>query len=100
MLGGSNGDNTLRESIEEVIEEHDGARRSSTDEERHMLVNILGFGQLRVDDVMVPRADVVAVEENATLDERFAPLSRYRRIRACRVFAKRWMTRSAPIAKT
>ncbi|MEX2249199.1 MAG: hemolysin family protein [Parvibaculum sp.] len=69
LLGGSNGDNTLRESLEEVIEEHDGARRSLTDEERHMLVNILSFGQLRVDDVMVPRADVIAVEENASLEE-------------------------------
>ncbi|MBX3494873.1 MAG: HlyC/CorC family transporter [Parvibaculum sp.] len=69
LLGGGNGDNTLRESIEEAIEEHDGARRSLTDEERHMLVNILSFGQLRVDDIMVPRADVIAVEENAGLEE-------------------------------
>ncbi|WP_339830919.1 hemolysin family protein [uncultured Parvibaculum sp.] len=69
LLGAGNGDNTLRESLEEVIEEHDGTRRSLTDQERHMLVNILSFGQLRVDDVMVPRADVIAVEENASLEE-------------------------------
>lgn len=68
LLGG-NGDNTLRESLEEVIEEHDDTRRSLTDEERHMLVNILSFGQLRVDDIMVPRADVIAIEENASLEE-------------------------------
>ncbi len=34
-----------------------------------MLVNILSFGELRVDDVMVPRADVIAVEESDTLEE-------------------------------
>lgn len=34
-----------------------------------MLVNILNFGELRVEDVMVPRADVVGVEENASLDD-------------------------------
>jgi CBS domain containing-hemolysin-like protein len=67
--GNGNGDSSLRESLEEVIEEHDDVHRSLTAEERHMLVNILKFGELRVDDVMVPRADVVAVEEQATLDE-------------------------------
>ena len=68
---GGNGDNSLRDSLEEVIEEHDDTRRSLTEEERHMLVNILSFGELRVEDVMVPRADVVAVEEGATLEELF-----------------------------
>ena len=70
LLGmNGNGDGSLRESLEEVIEEHDDSHRSLTAEERHMLVNILKFGELRVDDVMVPRADVVAVDESATLDE-------------------------------
>jgi CBS domain containing-hemolysin-like protein len=68
-MSGGNGDGSLRESLEEVIEEHDDTHRSLTAEERHMLVNILKFGELRVDDVMVPRADVVAVDESATLDE-------------------------------
>ena len=68
---GGNGDHTLRDSLEEVIEEHDDTRRSLTEEERHMLINILSFGELRVEDVMVPRADVVAVEEGATLEELF-----------------------------
>ncbi len=62
-------DTSLRETLEEVFEEHDDTRRALTAEERHMLVNILSFGELRVDDVMVPRADVVAVEESASLEE-------------------------------
>ncbi len=62
-------DPTLRESLEEALEGRDEAGRTLTPEERHMLVNILSFGELRVDDVMVPRADVVAVEEGDTLNE-------------------------------
>ncbi|MGB5091852.1 MAG: hemolysin family protein [Parvibaculum sp.] len=62
-------DTSLRETLEEVFEEHDDTRRALTAEERHMLVNILSFGELRVDDVMVPRADVIGVEESATLEE-------------------------------
>jgi len=62
-------DPTLRESLEEALEGHDETGRTLTPEERHMLGNILSFGDLRVDDVMVPRADVVAVEESATLAE-------------------------------
>tara|TARA_R110002110_G_scaffold12692_23_gene60318 strand:+ start:4962 stop:5921 length:960 start_codon:yes stop_codon:yes gene_type:complete len=70
LLGlNGNGDGSLRESLEEVIGEHDDVGRSLTAEERHMLVNILSFGELRVDDVMVPRADVIGVEEGATLEE-------------------------------
>jgi CBS domain containing-hemolysin-like protein len=62
-------DPTLRESLEEALEGHDDTGRTLTPEERHMLGNILSFGELRVDDVMVPRADVVAVEESASLGD-------------------------------
>ena len=62
-------DPTLRESLEEALEGHDESGRTLTPEERHMLGNILSFGELRVDDVMVPRADVVAVEEGAALND-------------------------------
>ncbi|HEY4342723.1 MAG TPA: hemolysin family protein [Parvibaculum sp.] len=62
-------DPTLRESLEEALEGRDGEGRALTPEERHMLANILSFGELRVDDVMVPRADVIAVEESDSLTE-------------------------------
>ena len=69
LLGHTGDANSLRESLEEMIVEHDEPGRNLTDQERHMLANILSFGELRVDDVMVPRVDVVALEESATLDE-------------------------------
>ena len=64
-----NGDPSLRESLEEVIEEHEEAEASTNVEERLMLMNILSFGDKRVDDVMVPRADIVAIENDTPLEQ-------------------------------
>jgi CBS domain containing-hemolysin-like protein len=41
-----------------------------------MLSNLLKFGELRVGDVMVPRADIVAVEEQTSLNELIESLRR------------------------
>jgi len=60
-------DTSLRESLEDVIEQHETAAGDITPEERSMLLNILDFGELRVDDVMVPRADIVAIEDTWSL---------------------------------
>jgi CBS domain containing-hemolysin-like protein len=38
-------------------------------QERVMLANLLAFGELKVRDVMVPRAEIVAVEESMPLPE-------------------------------
>ncbi|MEO1198336.1 MAG: hemolysin family protein [Pseudomonadota bacterium] len=65
-----NGDTgTLRESLEGALGSEDtGADRLSL-KERTMLRNILGLRDLRVDDVMIPRADIVAVEVETPLGE-------------------------------
>ena len=67
LIGGRGGE-SLRDTVEELLEgyEADGERLSDT--ERSMLVNLLEFGELRVDDVMVPRADIVALEESTSLE--------------------------------
>lgn len=57
----------MRESLQEVIAESERENPSLSGQERLMLANLLRFGELRVDDVMVPRADIVAVEEKTTL---------------------------------
>ncbi len=58
----------VRESLEEMIEE---AERSGlgglSEEERALLLNVLAFGQLKVDDLRVPRADIAAVALDADL---------------------------------
>ena len=61
-------DPTLRESLEDFIEEHDESLgEDMREEERSMLLNVLSFGEKRVEDVIVPRADIDAVEESTPI---------------------------------
>ncbi len=57
----------LRELIEDAL------ARSKSDalsaQERSMLRRILRFGKLTVEDVMVPRADIIAVDDTVTIAE-------------------------------
>ena len=59
----------LRSSIAELIKEHEGRGASIEAGERTLLRRILTLHDLTVADVMVPRADIVAVEERAPYDE-------------------------------
>ena len=59
----------MRESLEEVIEESERESQDLSSQERMMLANLLTFGDLSVADVMVPRADIVAVEEQTPFAE-------------------------------
>ena len=59
---------TLRAMLEDALKGADGGRTFSG-EEREMLLRILRFGGLRVVDVMVPRADIIAVDESETIWE-------------------------------
>jgi CBS domain containing-hemolysin-like protein len=63
------GGSTIRESLEEVIQESDRETQELSAQERMMLANLLKFGELTVADVMVPRADIVAVEEQTPLSD-------------------------------
>jgi CBS domain containing-hemolysin-like protein len=54
---------TLRVMLEDALK-GSGDGRAFSAEEREMLLRILRFGALRVVDVMVPRADIIAVDEN------------------------------------
>ena len=60
---------SLRESVAELVAEHGGGATAVDEQERAMLLNLLAFGEQRVEDVMVPRADIVAVPVTATLAE-------------------------------
>lgn len=59
----------LRESLETVIESHAGqvGETAMAADARSMLGNLLGFSDLRVDDLMVPRADITALDETASM---------------------------------
>jgi len=59
---------TLRAMLEDALKGA-GDGRAFSAEEREMLLRILRFGGLRVVDVMVPRADIIAVDESESIWE-------------------------------
>jgi len=67
-------DKGLRENLENVIETHQ-AQNPQDDlgqETTSMMRNLITFSGLRVDDAMVPRADIIAIEDSATMRELLA----------------------------
>jgi CBS domain containing-hemolysin-like protein len=66
------GDDSLRAALEDLIEEHTdsaGQEASIRSDEKALISNILDLRNVAVGDVMVPRADIVAVEMSVTLPE-------------------------------
>tara|TARA_E500000178_G_scaffold337890_1_gene377641 strand:- start:1230 stop:2174 length:945 start_codon:yes stop_codon:yes gene_type:complete len=69
IFGSRNGEDSVREAIEELIED-DGEKISSLEmEERNLLSNILCLKDRTVFDVMVPRANISALDINASLSD-------------------------------
>lgn len=63
-------DASLKETIEEMIDEHEGGADDRLEpEERVMLHNVLSFGETKVSDIMIPRTDICAVPADITLPE-------------------------------
>lgn len=60
---------TLRDTLEKVLSEDTSPGSGFSVEERKMLGGLLRFGACRVDEIMVPRADIIAVEESEPLGE-------------------------------
>jgi CBS domain containing-hemolysin-like protein len=61
----------LRESVEGAIETHEAQNPGEHvgAEAKSMMLNIIEFSGLRVDDVMVPRVDIVAIDETDSIRE-------------------------------
>lgn len=63
-------DGSLKEVLEEVIEEHEEqAQERLAPEEKLMLHNVLRFSEIKVSDIMTPRADIAAVASDTTWPE-------------------------------
>lgn len=66
-------DDSLRDAIEELIEEKENEPQSAVAaHEKRLISNILDLRDLPVVDVMVPRADIVAIDINSTKEELMA----------------------------
>ena len=75
-LGFSNGD-SLKERLEKALKQDKDGEEALSPQERTMLLNILSFGESRASDVMVPRADIISIDESASLAELLALFSRH-----------------------
>ena len=63
-------DTTIKEAIEEVLEEHqEQAGDALAPEEKLMLRNVLSFGDITVHDIMIPRMDIIAVADDIEMEE-------------------------------
>lgn len=64
-----NGSSNVRETLEELIERHEEREAPIEPRERQLIERILNVGAVTVDDAMVPRADIVAVECKTPIGE-------------------------------
>ena len=73
ILFGDDSEPTLRDQIEEVIEEHEGEDKPGNGDlspvELQMLRNLLHFGERTVGDIGVPRGEIIAVPETISFDD-------------------------------
>ncbi len=66
---GFNTSATLRQNLEAALSQEDALDAAFSPEERTLIRNILRLRETRVADVMVPRADIAAVDADTTLSE-------------------------------
>lgn len=63
---------SVRDTLEELFEEREDAEIPIDDHERRLLTNVLRLRDVTAHDVMVPRADIAAVDSKVTLEELLA----------------------------
>ena len=66
---GLRNEGSLKEMIEEALEDSAGEVTDISAEEKSLLINLIHFGELTVHDIMVPRSDIMGVPIGVTLDE-------------------------------
>ncbi len=69
LRGGRNGDTSLRDRVEALIDEREERAEPIDPEEHTLIANVLKLGTVTIEDAMVPRADIDAVEDTTPLDE-------------------------------
>lgn len=60
---------SIKEMLEEALEEESDHGLRISDEEKNLLKNMIHFGELTVRDIMVPRTEIMALPRSAGFDE-------------------------------
>lgn len=69
LIGGRRFTGSLRTDLAEALSANIDTAADLTPTERSMLKSVLGLRELRIGDLMVPRADIVAVQKDISLGE-------------------------------
>ena len=69
LLGKTDEQNNIKDALEEVLDDGGISDSDFSVEEKDMIRNILLVGDVTVQDVMLPRADIIAAEYDITLSE-------------------------------
>ena len=71
-----NGEASVREAIEDLIEENEETEVSIEAGERELIANILALHELTAEDVMVPRAEIAAIAVDTPMEGLVALMSK------------------------
>ena len=91
LLFGDEGEQTLRDEIEEAIDEAEDSRPVAGDltpTERQMLRNLLHFGEQTAGDICVTRGDIIAVPRHISFEDLVAAFADAVRDRFCEAFGR------------
>jgi magnesium and cobalt transporter len=81
-LFGHRHDASLKEALEEVIEEHEEqAEERLAPEEKLMLRNVLSFSDIKVSEIMIPRTDIASVPHDISLADLSKHITEFRHTR-------------------
>ncbi|MGB0696929.1 MAG: hemolysin family protein [Rhodospirillaceae bacterium] len=69
FFAGRNGEDNSRSRLDEIIVEEAQNGHQFTEQERNLLLNILGLRETVVEDIMVPRADIFASDGMVSIED-------------------------------
>lgn len=69
LFGRKKNGSTIREDLADALSDDEGLAQGFSPDERAMLTSILRLQDTRVEDLMIPRTDIIAVSQDITLAE-------------------------------
>jgi len=76
-FGRSNGNGTITETIEELLEDNPAEDLILDQEQKVLLANIFRLSDITAEDIMIPRVDIIAIEVGASHKELIDALSEH-----------------------